>query len=246
MTRRSRLRGLSPVRLAELSLAVALLLWAGVLVIDGDSDETHGGQDRQLLATPSELVPATVASSAPDSTLARPTGTATLRVIAVVVNDNGGTKETSDFSVFVDSTLVVSGGTIALEPGTHRVTQRSDEGYAVTIGGDCGPEGTIVLDSTEEKTCALTYDDEPATIRVIANDNGGLKPQVDTRLFVDEAPVDPGKDFTVPAGSYRVHGVQDSAYVETVGGDCAADGRIVLGPGDHKTCTVTINIKTPR
>jgi len=49
---------------------------------------------------------------------------------------------------------------------------------------------------------------------------------------------------TVSPGTHTVGetggtGTSLGAFHTVIGGDCAADGRVTLGPGDSKTCTIT-------
>ncbi|MGH9189333.1 MAG: hypothetical protein ACRD0Q_04780, partial [Acidimicrobiales bacterium] len=174
--------------------------------------------------------------------------TAALSVVAVVANDNGGTREVPDFPLFVDALPVTSGQRLSMAPGPHHVSGGPSGGYAVTVGGDCAADGSIVLAPRSERTCALTYDDEPSVIRVISvvvNDDGGTKQADDVRILVDGGRATAGTELTVPAGTHNVSTPEDPLYTHTVSGDCGPGGQIVLTPGQSKTCTLTSDDRTP-
>jgi Prealbumin-like fold domain len=93
----------------------------------------------------------------------------TLRVITRVINDNGGTKEASDFTNCINSSrgdstsMQCSSGDpdgntqSSFDPGPYKVTQQNPpiEGYTVTYSKDCS--GSI--NAGESKACTITYDD---------------------------------------------------------------------------------------
>ncbi|MDP3970862.1 MAG: ice-binding family protein [bacterium] len=91
-----------------------------------------------------------------------------LTVNKVVINDNGGTKVISDFSLFIDGDSVTSGNTNSVTIGEHTVSETSDSGYTSVIGGDCAADGTITLALGDVKTCTITNDDV-----VLVSDTGG-------------------------------------------------------------------------
>ena len=80
----------------------------------------------------------------------------------VVGNDNGGTKQVGDFTLFVDGSPVVSGVSNSFSVGVHTVSETSSPGYAATIGGDCGANGSITLNPGDAKNCTITNDDIPS------------------------------------------------------------------------------------
>jgi hypothetical protein len=93
-----------------------------------------------------------------------------LIVIKHVINDNGGTKVASDFTMTING-LTASGGTSfpgAEAPGTNKtltsvgsynVTESSVSGYTSSFSTDC--TGTIALGET--KSCTVTNDDTKAS-----------------------------------------------------------------------------------
>ena len=82
-----------------------------------------------------------------------------LTVTVTVVNNNTGTKTSSDFDVFVDATPVTSGAQNEFTPGNYTVSQTADGGYSTTIGGDCDSSGNVTLALGDAKTCTIINDD---------------------------------------------------------------------------------------
>jgi hypothetical protein len=94
----------------------------------------------------------------------------TLSVISHVINNNGGTKQASDFSNCIDSSgegstsMQCSSGQdqgiseSSFDPGPYKVIQdpsNSVDGYTFSYSPDCS--GT--LNAGERKICTITYDD---------------------------------------------------------------------------------------
>jgi len=88
----------------------------------------------------------------------------TLTVVKVVINNNDGTSEVEDFTLFIDEDEVESGEANELDPGDYVVSEDEDEGYEATFSGDCDDEGNVALEEGDELTCTITNDDvEPVT-----------------------------------------------------------------------------------
>ncbi len=62
---------------------------------------------------------------------------ATINVVKTVINDNGQTKTVSDFPLFVNGTLVVSGVTNTFPAGSYTISETSDPHYKQTFSVDC-------------------------------------------------------------------------------------------------------------
>jgi uncharacterized repeat protein (TIGR01451 family) len=173
---------------------------------------------------------------------------ATLHVKKIVVNDNGGTKQASDFS------FQVNGGSaqgfeadgqndLTVNAGTYDVTEPAVAGYATTYDG-CA---NIVLPIGGSATCTITNDDSPAKLIVIkhvVNDNGGTAVSGNFTMTVDDAGSNPpsfpgaespGTQVSVDPGSYSVSESGPAGYAMSQSADCS--GSIALG--ETKTCTVT-------
>jgi hypothetical protein len=86
---------------------------------------------------------------------------ATINVVKVVINDNGGTKTIADFPLFVNATPVVSGvtNTFPAPALVYRVTETGDTNYTRAFSGDCGLNGGISLNPGDNKFCIVTNDD---------------------------------------------------------------------------------------
>jgi hypothetical protein len=93
-----------------------------------------------------------------------------LIVSKVVINDNGGSKIISDFSLFIDGISVTSSVAKKVSSGLHTVSETSDSGYVGVINGDCASDGTITLSPNDVKTCVITNND---IAPVIIHSNGG-------------------------------------------------------------------------
>lgn len=87
-----------------------------------------------------------------------------LTVVKVVVNDNNGTKQVSDFPLFrsTDSVplSVTSGVANIVGPGSYTVSETNDpEEYNASFSGDCDANGTVSVGVGESKTCVITNND---------------------------------------------------------------------------------------
>lgn len=91
---------------------------------------------------------------------------ATLRIVTQVINDDGGTNRSSDFSNCIHSssgssstTQCSSGDSVhGFDPGSYNVTQDPNypvRGYKVTYSKDCSG----VINAGDTRTCTVTYDD---------------------------------------------------------------------------------------
>lgn len=83
----------------------------------------------------------------------------TLTVTKVVINDNNGTAVVSDFTLLINDDQVASGIANDVAPGEYTVSEIEVSKYDGTISGDCNSDGSITLDSGDEKTCIITNDD---------------------------------------------------------------------------------------
>ncbi len=170
-----------------------------------------------------------------------------LTVTKIVINNNGGAKQVSDFPLFVDDNSVTSGVKNTSTTGSHTVSETTDPGYTSTIGGDCASDGSITLAAGDDKTCTITNDDKPAKLTVIKhviNDNGGTATAANFSLDsggANDSPDNfagaesPGTEVTLDAGSYNVSETGPSGYTATYSADCSG----TIANGQSKTCTVT-------
>jgi|GEM_PF-1121900 len=170
-----------------------------------------------------------------------------LTVTKIVVNNNGGTKQVSDFPLFVDGNSVTSAVKNTSTIGSHTVSETTDSGYTSTIGGDCAADGSITLAAGDDKTCTITNDDKPAKLIVIKhviNDNGGTATAANFTLDsggANDSPDNfpgaesPGTEVTLDAGSYNVTESGPTGYTASFSADCSGS----IANGQTKTCTVT-------
>src|SRR5205085_292974 len=79
-----------------------------------------------------------------------------ITVTKVVVNTGGGTKQISDFPLFVDATGVTSGVQITSASGLRTVSETGDPDYTGVISGDCAADGTITLVAGQTANCTIT------------------------------------------------------------------------------------------
>jgi len=83
-----------------------------------------------------------------------------LTVVKNLINNDGGTATVSDFNLFVGGMGVISGATNTFSPGSYNVSEINLSGYTASAwGGDCEPDGSIVLNFDDNKQCTITNDD---------------------------------------------------------------------------------------
>src|SRR5204862_6800472 len=107
----------------------------------------------------------------------------TLIVQAIVINDNGGTKQATQFTFKIgantpiaflqDGANVLAGKNTLTEPvGTYTIAAPAVTGYSVTYS-NCT---NVVIASQDTQTCTITFDDLPPHLiinKVVVNNNGG-------------------------------------------------------------------------
>jgi len=175
----------------------------------------------------------------------------TLTIINHVINDNGGTNVSADFTATVTGTNVSNptfataeapGTTVNLDPGSYSVIVTGPSGYGSSY--DTGCNGSIT--SGQNLTCNITTDDQAAGIRVITNvnnSNGGTKTAADFLFNVTGSNPAPsfasgsaaGVMVAIGSGSYNVTQAAASGYMAGYSSDCS--GSIALG--QTKICTIT-------
>lgn len=140
-----------------------------------------------------------------------PVTTGSMTVHTVVINDDGGNYDASNFPLRIvnwdTSTTypMVDGQTIDLPPGKYRFLEIASMFYHALYSGDCneyynpvpgGPfdgdsRGFFVIGVGDVKSCTLTNDDTPAGIvmvkKLVVNDNGGTKKPEDFTLFTNSS-----------------------------------------------------------
>jgi len=92
----------------------------------------------------------------------------TINVVKVVVNDNGGTKVISDFPLFVNGMIVVSGTTnsFGAPSDAFTITETSNSNYPQMFSGDCDSNGQMNLNPGDNRFCIVTNNDIGAPVIV--------------------------------------------------------------------------------
>ena len=94
-----------------------------------------------------------------------------LTVIKTVVNDDGGTAVSSNWTMNVAGPTQLSfpgagspGTMNDVQPGSYRVGESAGPaGYSLSYSGDCDLDGDVTLALGQTKTCVLTNDDQAAS-----------------------------------------------------------------------------------
>jgi hypothetical protein len=178
--------------------------------------------------------------------------TAHLKLVKVVVNDNGGTAAAGDFTLSASGPTPISGAGAAesdVNAGTYSLTESGPSGYS-TSGYDCSTSVTLALG--ESKTCTITNNDIAPKLhlrKVVVNNNGGLATVADFTLTADGAgsndlsgtsPVDSGA--TLQADTWALSETSPAGYSASawvcVGGQ-QSGSNITVGIGGEATCTIT-------
>ena len=178
----------------------------------------------------------------------------TLTVVKQVINDDGGSLAASDFTLYIDQTVVTSGTANELAAGSYVVSEDAVTGYNGTITGDCDANGNVTLAAGENKTCTIINNDvgEPGEIsttltvvKQVVNDDGGTLDVNDFNLYIDQTAVTSGATNEVTPGSHVVSEDAVAGYSGTISGDCDANGNVTLAAGENKTCAIVNNDNTP-
>jgi uncharacterized repeat protein (TIGR01451 family) len=184
-----------------------------------------------------------------------------LTLVKVVVNDNGGTAQASAWNLtasgptgFNGAGPSVSSGA-GFDQGTYDLSESGSAGYSAS-DWNCGQSpqvdgDTVTVGLGADVTCAITNNDNPATLTVIkavVNDDGGTKAAADFPITVTgngpnpanfSGAESPGTPVAIGPGSYNVTEIEDPGYAASYSADC--QGTIALG--ESKTCTITNNDK---
>ena len=187
-----------------------------------------------------------------------------LTVIKHVVNDNGGTKHASDFTMTITGVVATGGNTFPgqespgtdkeVTPGSYSVTETGPAGYTASFSAGCS--GTIAAGDTQDHpTCTVTNDDQPAhliVIKHVVNANGGKAKASNFSMKINGITVvgtnpfpgaeSPGTNKTVGAGSYTVTETGPSGYISVPSAGCSG----TIAPGETKTCTILNHDIAPR
>jgi len=110
------------------------------------------------------------------------TGGGYLILATIIINDNGGTKHASDFTInIVGNTFIVGSfralpspeiKVVSIQEGNYSMSISNTQGYQVSQKNQC--EGNIK--SGEVKTCLITIDDEPSSPPPPTEEEKPIKP----------------------------------------------------------------------
>ncbi len=177
---------------------------------------------------------------------------ATITVIKVVTNNDGGNNVIGDFQLFVDNgviqTPITSGVPTVVSAGVYTVGETGVFGYEATFSGDCDADGDIVLNDGDDKTCTITNDDLRAIIslnKVVIKDNGGTATPTSFTMRVDGTLVPHlgSKSVTSNAPHAITEDVKPGYHFVSLTGapECPAvlGGTATLSEGQSITCTIT-------
>ena len=169
---------------------------------------------------------------------------ATLTVIKHVVNDNGGSRQASDFTISVAGVSPSpasfpgseAGTIVVLAAGAYNVTESGPtSGYTVQYSADCS--GTMAIG--DSKTCTITNDDRPTTLtltKFVINNSGGTAQSADWTLTAN------GVSFTT--GVLQAVAPGDYALAESNGPSGYAAGVWQCSGGTIVGSTVTVPAST--
>ena len=176
----------------------------------------------------------------------------TLTLTKTVTNDDDGNATTTDFAVYLDGVTTTWATPIELQPGSYTVSEETGEGYEASAwGGDCNPQGHIVIAEGGTYECTITNNDvppppppEPGTLIVekVIPDGVEALPQDFSFTVNGGDPVafeaDGENQITVEAGVYTIIEVPEEGFTPTYE-ECS---EITIPEGGSATCTITNNV----
>jgi hypothetical protein len=179
-----------------------------------------------------------------------------LKLVKVVVNDNGGTAKTTDFTLSANGPTSISGAGGAesdVNAGNYALSETSVSGYtasAWSCEGGTQDGANITLAAGQSATCTITNDDQTAhlkLVKIVTNDNGGTAKTTDFTLSAN-GPTSisgaGGAESDVNAGSYALSETSVPGYTASAwscDGGTQNGANITLGVGQSATCTITNN-----
>ncbi|HJV33150.1 MAG TPA: hypothetical protein VJ694_03930, partial [Patescibacteria group bacterium] len=198
-----------------------------------------------------------------DKPLPPPEGPTTgrLTVVKVVINNDAGTSQVSDFPLFIGEMSVTSGQANDLPAGDYVVSETSSPDYVGTFSGDCDVNGAVSLEVGDDKTCTITNDDRPQggnppssgtliVVTKVINDDGGTALPSSFLMTVGDGisvsstfgGVDtPGIGFGYAPGAYVVNGSTSPSYTQSKSANCSG----TMLAGQTVTCVVTYDDMPP-
>jgi uncharacterized repeat protein (TIGR01451 family) len=168
---------------------------------------------------------------------------AQLTVIKNVINDNGGSKQITDFPLFVNGESVTSNATNPYLPSGYNVSESTDSAYTAAFSGDCDGAGNVTLSYGDNKTCIITNNDiQPKLTVTKIVGPGGLAVISDFTLKANETTVTSGIKTGFNVGAYTISetpNANGTGYTGAITCEGQATNSITLALGDDKSCTIT-------
>jgi len=190
------------------------------------------------------------------------TGTLTVNKVCVPANAGGRFELDIDSLRFADVPCGGSTGSVEVLAGAHTVseaggTDTSLSDYTTVIGGDCAADGSVTVAAGGAATCTMTNTRNPvvpATLTVtkvcVPGSSSRFTITIDGSGAGTVGCGDSVGPVAVTAGQHAVGetgagGTHVSDYTVVHGGDCEADGTVLVAAGEHATCTIT-NVRKSR
>lgn len=172
-----------------------------------------------------------------------------LTVTKIVINDNGGTKQVSDYTLSVTdksdiNTDIVSGISNDFDPGSYTVSESDHAGYLQDFSGDCNDNGLVNIEAGKSYVCTITNNDIQPQLTVTKIVQGSNVSPLSFPLFVSPQEGDPVSIVSsaaqgFDAGIYTVSETNQDGFTGIFSGDCNAEGTVVLNVGDVGNCVLT-------
>jgi hypothetical protein len=173
-------------------------------------------------------------------------GTGTINVVKIVINDNGGTKTVADFPLFISGTPVSSGVTNTFSAGsTYTVYETADPHYTATFSGACDSDGRVRLSYGDQAFCVLTNDDVGEAAAVLP-----VPPLIDvvkvpSPLVLPDGPGSVEYTYTlINIGSVPVTDItmvgDTCSPIHLISGDTDSDEQLDVNETWIYTCTTTL------
>ncbi len=174
-----------------------------------------------------------------------------LKVIKHVINDDSGSSNASDFTIYIYGNNPIpsmfsgseKGTDVKISPGYYGVNEYWNPAYETNYSQDCNG----LIDLGDDKTCTVTNNDRPkaqlTVIKDVTNDNGGTAVSSDFTIYVNGNNPSPsifqgsetGTNVTLFEGYYDVGENLRPDYAASYSGDCNG----YIRPGETRTCTIT-------
>ena len=177
----------------------------------------------------------------------------TITVVKEVTNDNGGSAQPDDFTLYVNAQEVMSGTDGSFNTNvSYDVSEDDYVGYSqesiVCMLAGVPISRPFMLQKGQHVTCTITNDDVAPKLTVIKHvvntGTNNTSTAADFTMQVTGTNVsdvafdgaeDPGTTVTLDAGAYSVSEGEHDGYTMTMSGACAG----TIAVGEEKTCTVT-------